>query len=498
MKRLSVNNVGALAPEIRTSNYHRDRIDIGIVHFGIGAFHRAHQALYTEEVLNQVGGNWGICGVSLRSPNVRGQMEPQNCLYTISTNSAAGNDLQVVGAVKEVLVASESPEMVIERLCLPTLHVITLTITEKGYCLNPATGLLDLSHPDIRHDYANCQQPKSAIGFISRGLEQRYKNNLSGLTIISCDNWFANGKRLGDAVLEFCRGIDPKLPAWVAEYCRFPNTMVDRIVPVTSDDDRKRLAERLGYEDKACVNTEPFSQWVIENKFAGPVPDWNLAGASFVDDVSPFEEMKLRLLNGSHSTLAYLACLGGISTVSDAIANQDIRCAINHLMRREVIPTLSIPDDFDIDDYAGQLIERFTNPALAHQTRQIAMDGSQKIPQRLLPPLLDRLQKGESIEVLTLGVAAWIRYTRGVDDSGEDYTLDDPMAERLKALHQTAGTQPENYMPAILGITEVFDMELGNNQVFKDYLLEVLQKLEAIGALATVKEIMAPLSEHHD
>lgn len=497
MKRLSTSNLEALAPEVKTPNYNRENIDVGIVHFGIGAFHRAHQALYTEKVLNQIGGNWGICGVSLRSANVRDQLEPQNCLYTLSTNSAAGKNLQVIGAVKEVLVASESPETVIERLCLPTVHVITLTVTEKGYCLNPSSGLLDLSHPDICHDYAHPQQPKSAIGFISRGLEQRYKNNLSGLTIISCDNWFANGRRLGDAVIEFCRGLNPELQNWVAKHCRFPNTMVDRIVPVTSDEDRKQLTQRLTIEDKACVNTEPFSQWVIENNFAGPVPDWESVGAAFVDDVRPFEEMKLRMLNGSHSTLAYLACLGGIATVAEAIVKPEIRSAINHLMRCEITPTLSIPGDFDIDEYARQLLERFTNPALAHQTRQIAMDGSQKIPQRLLPPLRDRLQKGESIEVITLGIAAWIRYTRGIDDRGERYTLDDPMAEKLKVLHEKNGAMPENYMTEVLGITEVFDSELGNNEIFRNCLLESLQKLESIGALATVKQTMAPFSEHH-
>ncbi|MEH6584328.1 MAG: mannitol dehydrogenase family protein [Halioglobus sp.] len=487
MKRLSTESLAQLPPQVQTPRYDRDSTDIGIVHLGIGAFHRAHQALYTEQVLNETGGAWGICGVSLRSATVRDQLAPQDCLYTVSVNSDAGRKLQLVGAVKTVLVASESPSAVIEALCLPSVHVVTLTITEKGYCLNPASGRLNESHPDIRHDLAYPDQPITAIGFIARALEHRRKNGQAGLTIISCDNWFANGKRLGQAVLDFSTLVDTELQTWIADHCRFPCTMVDRIVPVTTLEDRERIGNTLGHEDQACVMTEPFSQWVIEDNFAGPVPDWRSAGATLVSDVQPFEKMKLRMLNGSHSTLAYLACLARIDTVSEAITHPEIRLLVEKLMREEMVPTLSLPGSFDLDAYADQLLQRFANTALHHQTRQIAMDGSQKIPQRLLPALNDYLQKGESSAAIMLGIAAWIRYTRGIDESGIRYQLDDPLSEQLEILHEACGPDVESYLPAILGISEVFDVELKNNLLFSKGLREALDTLESLGALATAR-----------
>ncbi|MEH6567828.1 MAG: mannitol dehydrogenase family protein [Halioglobus sp.] len=489
MKRLTSASELGVAGVSKIPRYHRDNTEIGIVHFGIGAFHRAHQAVYTEDVMNRQGGNWAICGVSLRSGSVRDQLAPQNCLYTVSINSAAGSELQLVGAVKQVLVAPESPAAVLAVMSKPSVHVVTLTITEKGYCLNPATGILDDNHPDIKHDLTHPEQPRTAIGFLARALAQRHKNGMPGLTVISCDNWFANGKRLSQGVLDFCAKVDSNLPQWIQENCRFPNTMVDRIVPVTTALDRKRLADTLQVEDHACVMTEPFTQWVIEKNFAGPVPDWHLAGASLVSSVAPFEAMKLRMLNGSHSTLAYLACLAGIETVSEAIEKPEILKLIKKLMSLEMASTLTLPANFDVDAYAQQLLQRFANPALHHHTRQIAMDGSQKIPQRLLPPLSERLGKAESIDALILGVAAWIRYTRALDDAGNAYPINDPLAERLLHIHQSSGPRPEDYLPKILDISEVFDISLRNNSTFTQALANTLEQLESLGAIATAAHV---------
>ena len=489
MNRLSSAHVRSLTGVSKTPTYDRNNTKIGIVHFGIGAFHRAHQAVYTEEVMNRQGGNWAICGVSLRSGSVRDQLAPQEGLYTVSVNSATGSELQLVGAVKQVLVAPESPAAVLAVMNLPSVHVVTLTITEKGYCLNPATGILDENHPDIKHDLAHPEQPRSAIGFVARALARRCKNGMPGLTVISCDNWFANGDRLGQGVLDFCAKIDSNLYQWTQEKCRFPNTMVDRIVPITTASDRKRIAGIIHMEDHASVMTEPFTQWVIEKKFAGPVPDWHLAGASLVSSVTPFEAMKLRMLNGSHSTLAYLACLAGIETVSEAIETPEILELIKKLMWQELAPTLTLPADFDVDAYAHQLLQRFANPALHHHTRQIAMDGSQKIPQRLLPPLRERMDKSESIDALILGVAAWIRYTRAVDDTGNAYPINDPLAERLQEIHQTSGPRPKDYLPGILDISEVFDISLRNNSTFTQALVNTLEQLESQGAISTAARV---------
>ena len=276
--RLGDSTLETFAGGASLPGYDRDSIGIGIVHLGIGAFHRAHQACYTEAVLNRLGGNWGICGVSLRSTGVRDSLAPQNYLYTLATKQDEQASLQVIGAIKKVLVAPEQPSAVVEQLADPGVTVVTLTITEKGYCLNPATGELALDEPGIAFDLENPQQPKTAIGFLVAGLQHRRNAGGRGMTLISCDNLASNGKQLRRAVLAFAQQLDPSLADWIDKQCTFPCTMVDRIVPAATDADRKRVVTDLGFSDAAAIATEPFSQWVIENDFADAVPEWSAVG----------------------------------------------------------------------------------------------------------------------------------------------------------------------------------------------------------------------------
>ena len=445
---------------------------MGLVHLGVGAFHRAHQAFYTDAVLREFGGDWGICGVSLRSSRVRDALAPNDYDYTLAVKDGPDTQQQTISAIQEILVAPESPAAVIDRLAASCTQVVTLTITEKGYCLNPASGALDFSAPEIVHDLENITQPQSAIGFLVAGLQQRRAHKLKGLTLLSCDNLSGNGSKLQAAVLQFSSRLDEGLAAWIAENCTFPNSMVDRIAPANND--------------LTTVVTEPFCQWVVEDNFAGPIPAWNKVGAEFVADVKPFEDMKLRLLNASHSTMAYLGCLAGYQTIADVVAEPAFAALVTQLMALEMVPTLQGLGDFDVTAYQAQLLQRFANRGLEHRTSQIAIDGSQKIPQRLLPGLQWQLQQAASIDATMLGLAAWIRYTMGVDEQSVRYPVDDPLAATFATAADTAAGDIQQYMQTVLALESVFPPQLANNETFRAQLLTQLRALQNDGALATV------------
>ncbi|HWK48256.1 MAG TPA: mannitol dehydrogenase family protein, partial [Steroidobacter sp.] len=311
---LSLASVAVLGSrDLRIPTYDRNAVSIGIVHFGPGAFHRVHQACYIDDVLH-TDPRWGICEVSLHSTGVRDALVPQEGLYTIAILDEQSS-FRVIGSVKEVLVAPESPNAVLDRMIAPTTHIISATITEKGYCLNKEGGL-DFSHPDIAHDLKNPEAPKTFVGFLARALRLRHDRGHEPFNVISCDNLADNGHRLRRAVLEFVQSNDPSLAAWVEKEVPFPCTMVDSITPATDDALRARVQDALGVEDLWPVQREFFCQWVIENKLRGPQPDWAAVGVTVTDDVAGFERAKLRLLNGAHSTLAYTGSLAGYETVS--------------------------------------------------------------------------------------------------------------------------------------------------------------------------------------
>jgi fructuronate reductase len=474
-----------LPDEVRRPVYERGRLRAGILHLGLGAFHRAHQAVYTELALEQAWGQWGICGVSLRRPEVRDRLAPQAGLYTVAERDGAGARLRVIGCLRQLLVAPEDPGAVIERIAAPTTAIVSLTVTEKGYCHDPASGRLDGDHPDIRHDLAEPLRPRSAVGILVAGIARRCERRTAPPTVMSCDNLPANGQTLRGLAIALAARRDEALARWIEAEVAFPCSMVDRIVPATTAEDVAQIDAALGVHDAAPVVCEPFRQWVIEDRFAGPRPAWELAGAELVAEVGPYEEMKLRLLNGSHSAIAYLGILAGYEHVFEVMAVPDFATFVREMMA-EVTPTLHVPGD--LDAYQAALIARFANPALAHRTRQIAMDGSQKLPQRLLGTIRDRLRAGAPIDRLSLAVAAWIRYASGRDEQGRAIEVADPLAARLAAISAAAGSDPAALAQGFLGIGEVFGADLPREERFTAALTGWLGSLLSHGARATVAD----------
>jgi fructuronate reductase len=488
--RLNADTLPDLAGGIQRPAYDRRVVTRGIVHLGVGAFHRAHQAVYTDDVLAQ-DPHWGIVAASLRSPDTYDALQPQDGLYTLSVRSQEGEALRVVGSILRIIVAPHETEDLLDVMADPQTRIVTLTVTEKGYCHDPATGALNEAHPDIVHDLAYSMNPKSAPGFIIEALRRRRMNGVPPFTVLTCDNLPSNGRTVKRVLTRLAELVDPELGQFVADEVSCPSTMVDRIVPATSDQDRERIAEALGVTDAWPVVTEPFTQWVIEDRFPQGRPAWEAAGAEFVSDVEPYEHMKLRLLNGSHSTLAYLGYLAGYETVADTMADEAFVRLIRGLMDEEVTPTLHMPAGADLEAYKNALIERFKNPALKHRTWQIAMDGSQKLPQRLLGAIRDRLRGGASIGRLSLGVAAWMRYVTGTDEKGAAIDIRDPMTARLQDVVSHAEGSAEMLARGLFGIREIFGDDLPGNARFTDEVMAHLTRLYDFGAKRTVSEFRA-------
>jgi fructuronate reductase len=457
--------------------------NVGIVHLGIGAFHRAHQAVFTEDAAEaSVDDRWGILGVAQRSDAVVRQLRPQDCLYTILVPGRRGAvSARVVGQVREVLLAGAEPDRLLHRLADPATRLVSLTVTEKGYRRSPSGGL-DLRDELVRADLAGVDGGASTvIGQLARGLQRRRAGSGAPITLLSCDNLMSNGHVLRELLLAFCAALPPAegddLGQWVEQNVAFPCSMVDRIVPATTADDRAQAAQLLGLDDEALVVAEPFRQWVIQDTFAADRPAWELAGAELVQDVTPFEQLKLRMLIGSHSMLAYLGALRGYETIAEAVADDELAAAARGLMTEDVAPTLVQPPGLDVTAYSRQVLERFANPALRHRTTQVAMDGSQKLPLRLLGTVRDRLAQGGSPSWAIRAVAGWMVYVAVAADGGAAAVrLDDPLADRLR--HAVAGRgNPASVVDSLLGVTEVFDDELRESPAFRDGLVEHVRDL---------------------
>lgn len=415
--RLAEATRDRFAPEVPRFAYDRAAQQVGIVHFGIGAFHRAHQAWYTDAAMNAGDRDWMITGVSLRSVDVAEQLNPQDGLYTLIERSADAPRVRLIGAVDAVLVASQDPEAVIAALAAPGTHIASFTITEKGYCRS-ADGSLD----------PVASGKGSFYPLLAAGLRLRKDTGLSGLTLLSCDNLADNGAQLERLMREYLGAHDRDLLEWFAAHCTCPATMVDRIVPATTATDRVEAQHLLGgLEDAACVVTEPFSQWVIEDRFVGRRPRWESVGAELVSDVRPYEMAKLRMLNGAHSLLAYVGLQRGHTYVHQAIADPELCALAEQLMLREATPTLTPAPGQDLSAYANALLARFANPALNHGLRQIAMDGSQKLPQRWLATLAARQEQGATCPAILAGIAAWLSHVCGANG-----VVDDPRAAELR------------------------------------------------------------------
>jgi fructuronate reductase len=458
-----------------------------MVHLGVGAFHRAHIAVYLHDLL-RTDPSWGIIGASLRRPDTRAALAPQDFLYTLVERGRTGTKTRVIGSLLDVLDASTQRGALLSAMADPQIRIVSLTVTEKGYCHDPASGQLDPDHPDIRHDLDFPEEPISAQGLIVRALELRRTAGVRPFTVLSCDNLPANGETTARVVTRFAALRNGGLADHIARDVAFPSTMVDRIVPATTDDDRRHVLEATGVVDAWPVVAEPFSQWVIEDRFATDRPPLETVGAQLVADVQPFERMKLRMLNGSHSTLAYLGYLAGYDYVDEAISNPAFHTLLRAFMTEEVMTTL--PGDLgDLAAYRDTLLDRFANPTLRHRTWQIAMDGSQKLPQRLLGTLRDLLSQGRPITLTALGVAAWMRYATGVDERGRAIDVRDPLAERLQTTAASAGGMPARLVDSFLRVSEIFGHDLPQCEAFRAELTSHLDALLRRGARETVQEV---------
>ena len=426
----------------------------GIVHLGLGAFFRAFGCVYVADAMAASGGDWGISGVSLRNPETRDALKGQGWAYTAVSLGAEATDARRIEVLNDVLVAPENPQAVLDAMTHPDVKIVTLTVTEKGYCHNPATGRLNMDHPDIQHDL-NHDLPITAVGFLLRALQMRQHAGLPPFTALTCDNLPDNGALLRTVVLDMAQQIDPALAEWIAHEGRFPSTMVDRITPATTPADIAKTAKLVGWPDAAPVMHEPFAQWVIEDNFVqSQRPDFAAAGVEMVKDVAPHEQMKLRMLNGTHSALAYTGYLAGHETISDTVTDPLFDKYLTQLWL-EIMPAVQAPEGVRLPDYASALRARYANPSIRHRTWQIAMDGSQKLPQRLLGTLGENLDAGRPSPGLMLAVVAWLRYVSGMDEHGQPIDVRDPMADPLRALCVAQST-PKDIVKALLSVTEVF------------------------------------------
>ena len=460
LSRLHPNRLGDLPRAVRRPRFARETLRPGIVHLGLGAFARAHLLACHDDALEAAGAaasGWGVVGVSLRHADVRDALAPQGGLYSLALRDAQATAWRVIGSLAGMLVAPQDPGAVLERIAAPATRIVSLTVTEKGYCHDPATRALRFDHPDIVHDLAHPDAPRSAIGFLVHGLARRRADGGAPLALVSLDNLPSNGDTLHGLVLAFAERVSSGLVRWIERECSFPNSMVDRIVPRTTDADRAAAAAALGCEDAAAVVAEPYFAWALEDRFAADRPDWAAGGARLVSRAEPWERLKLRMLNGAHSTIAYAGVLAGWPTVDEAMRQPPLARFVAALMREEIAPTLveSLPG-VDLGAYAGELLQRFANPALAHRTAQIAMDGSQKLPQRLLGTVRERLAADAPVARLALAVALWLVHLRGVDEAGRAIAIDDPLAPALTAMVRDAAGDDHARAALLAGFAPVF------------------------------------------
>lgn len=474
-------------------DYDRSKLVPRIVHLGFGAFHRAHQAVYTDILASEHGSDWGFHEVNLIGGEQQiADLKQQDNLYTVAEMSADNWTARVVGVVKNALHAQvDGLESVLAVMCEPQVAIVSLTITEKGYCHSPATGELMLDHPMIVADLHNPTQPKTAPGIVVAALARRKSAGLSAFTVMSCDNMPENGHVMRNVILTYARALNSELARWIEQHVTFPSTMVDRIVPAVTHESLDKITQLTGVSDPAAVACEPFRQWVIEDNFVAGRPGWEKAGAELVSNVLPYEEMKLRMLNGSHSFLAYLGYLAGYQHINECMADENYRLAAHSLMLHEQAPTLKV-QGVDLGKYADSLIARYSNPALRHRTWHIAMDGSQKLPQRMLDSVRWHLAHNSEFDLLALGVAAWMRYVGGVDEQGNAIEVSDPLLPLLQKA--VAGSKEgEERVKALFAIEAIFGAELPKVTAFTAKVSAAYQLLLAEGAKVAVAKYAAKL-----
>lgn len=489
--KLSLENLQYLAPGTKVPTYPRNQLKTRMVHVGFGVFHRAHQAVYADQLAEQFGSDWGFCEVNLIGGEQQiVDLNAQDHLFSVAEMASTGWSSRVVGVVQRAIHGEiEGINAVLEAMAEPDIAIVSITITEKGYCYQPSTGKLAESHPLIQHDIAHPQTPKSAPGLIVEALRLRRERHLPAFTVMSCDNMPENGHVASNVILGLARMQSEELAQWIETHVSFPSTMVDRIVPAVTPETLDKITHKLGgIIDPVGVACEPFRQWVIEDNFVNGRPEWEKVGAELVQDVLPFEEMKLRMLNGSHSFLAYLGYLAGYAHINDCMQDDNYVAAARYLMLKEQAPTLRT-QGVDLVAYADSLIERYHNTALKHRTWQIAMDGTQKLPQRMLDSVRYHLKHNSNFDCLALGIAGWMRYVGGIDEQGQPIEVSDPNLTQLQSLVNASQEGPER-VNALLSLDLVFGNELPKNQKFVDCVTQAYMHLISYGARQSVAKLV--------
>ena len=488
--QLNAANLKLLDPQIHIPKYDRQKVGQSIMHVGVGGFHRAHQALYMDDLFNQGGDSrWGYCGVGLlrQDARMRDVMISQDCLYTLVERSLEGDKARIIGSIVNFLFSPDDPQKVIEQMASPQTRIVSLTITEGGYYIDQSTGDLDEKNPDIQYDLAHPHEPRCSFGYLLEALDRRRTRGLPPFTLMSCDNIQSNGEVAKKMLTAFAELRDPIFRNWLAENCIFPNSMVDRITPATTDEHRALVKEKFKIDDGWPVMTESFKQWVIEDHFVQGRPAWELVGAQMTTDVLPYEKMKLRLLNASHQALCYIGMLLGYQLVHETMGDRDIRRLVEKMMDAEVTPLLAEVPGVDLADYKKTLIERFANPAIRDQLSRIGIYGSSGIPKFVLPSITEQLQRGGPIKLLSFTVASWFRYLNGLDESGKEMPMLDPMAQTLRERVKAAGRDARQ----LLGMRDVFSQELANSPAFVKQVSDTLQSFYEEGARSTLVKSLA-------
>ena len=481
--KLNEASLSHLPGNVPVPKYDRHQITNGIVHIGVGGFHKSHQALYLDNYFHEnPGSDWGICGVGLLDYDrrMRDALGSQDCLYTLVERSPQSDRARIIGSITRYRFAPDNRQAVIEAMANPECRIVTLTITESGYYYIEGSGEFDVNHPTIQHDLHHPDQPIGTYGFLSAALEKRRQQGLAPFTVLSCDNIQGNGNTVRKMLTTFAQIRDPELGRWITEYVTFPNCMVDRITPMTTPADIKMVAEQFGIDDAFPGVTEPFIQWVIEDTFCAGRPDWESVGVQMTNDVHPYEMMKIRLLNASHLLIGYLGSLAGYTYVYEVMADPLFEQAVAKLMD-EVTPTLQSVPGIDLDDYKKTLIERFSNPKIRDQLPRLCLNGSAKIPKFILGSLRDKLQLGGAIDYLSLTIAAWCQYLNSYDKQGQPIPIDDPLADILIQRASLSQLDPK----PLLSISEIFG-DLVESPRFVEAVADQLRSLHEFGVKGTL------------
>lgn len=486
--RLNPAQLKRLPSSIRLPGYDRNRLAIGIVHIGIGGFHRAHQALYLDDLFGQRGPEpWAVCGVGLLAQDSRmaEALRPQAGLYTLIERGEGAAPPRVIGSLTEYLHAPSESDPVLNRLTDPATRVVSLTVTEGGYFQDQGAGELEADHPDLRHDLAHPGQPKTVYGYLSEALARRRETGIAPFTVLSCDNLQHNGDVVREMLCTFARLRDPGLSAWMEEQVAFPNSMVDRITPATTDADRAQAEQLLGLVDAWPVVAEPFRQWVIEDRFCNGRPELEAVGVQMTDDVDPYELMKIRLLNASHQALGYLGVLAGHEYVDEAMRDPLFDTLVSRYMA-QVRPLIAEPPGVDLEQYQRTLRVRFANPAIKDTLARLCFDGSARMPKFVLPSLREQLARSGSIELFALIVAGWCRYLAGRDEQGRSIRIEDALADTLQARVRFGDPDPRPF----LGLRQLFGDDLGRSETVVNAVRRALDSLYRKGARATLADYL--------